>query len=354
MREVRDLEGKRIATELVNVTRDFLEERGVKPWSSTPTAPPRSSSPLLADAIVDVTVTGNSLRANNLRIVETVIESTPRLIASKQAWDDPWKRQKIEDIALMLRGAMAAEGKVWLSMNVPRERSRRCPGDPAGAGQADGLVALRPGLGRRDDDRRRERRARDRAEAEEGGRARHRRVSAEQDHRVAGFGAASPHPPKGRAIEDRVRRRRGAPDDPPPPAASETELGPAGRARTAAVFGAELSGREAVQRIIADVRREGDAAVRRYCEAFDGVALPRARGAAGRDRAALGAIEPELRDALEFAAGRIKRYHEGQRDAVSPSLPGGRPRRAGARYRDRGLLRARARTRSTPRPCCTR
>ena len=120
VQDVKDLEGKRIATELVNVTRAFLEERGVQALVEYSYGATEVKPPLLADAIVDATVTGTSLKANNLRIVETVIESTPRFIASKQAWDDAWKRQKIEDIALMLGGALAAQGKVWLSMNVRR------------------------------------------------------------------------------------------------------------------------------------------------------------------------------------------------------------------------------------------
>jgi ATP phosphoribosyltransferase len=117
---VGDLEGKRIATEVVNLTKTFLEERGVNARVEYSYGATEVKPRLFADAIVDVTVTGNSLRANRLRIVDTVIESTPRLIASRQAWADEWKRQKIEDIALMLRGAIAAEGKVWLSMNVRR------------------------------------------------------------------------------------------------------------------------------------------------------------------------------------------------------------------------------------------
>jgi ATP phosphoribosyltransferase len=120
IREVRDLEGKRIATELVNLTRDFLEARGVQALVEYSYGATEVKVPLLADAIMEATVTGTSLRANGLRIVDTVIESRPRLIASSGAWDDPWKRQKIEDIALMLGGALAAEGKVWLSLNVPR------------------------------------------------------------------------------------------------------------------------------------------------------------------------------------------------------------------------------------------
>jgi ATP phosphoribosyltransferase len=118
IRDVRDLEGKRIATELVNVTRAFLEGRGVHALVEYSYGATEVKPPLLADAIVDATVTGASLKANDLRIVETVIESTPRFIASREAWDDPWKRHKIEDIVLMLRGALAADGKVGLMMNV--------------------------------------------------------------------------------------------------------------------------------------------------------------------------------------------------------------------------------------------
>jgi len=118
--DVKDLEGKRVATELVNVTRAFLEERGVSALVEYSYGATEVKPPLLADAIVDATITGSSLRANNLRIVDTVLESTPRLIASPAAWKDAWKRQKIEDIALMLKGALAAEGKVGLMMNVAR------------------------------------------------------------------------------------------------------------------------------------------------------------------------------------------------------------------------------------------
>lgn len=119
--EVRDLEGKRIATELVRITNDYLDRHGVHALVEYSYGATEVKPRALADAIVDVTITGNSLRANNLRIVDTVMESTPRFIASKAAWADQWKRQKIEDIALMLRGAIAAEGKVWLSMNVLRD-----------------------------------------------------------------------------------------------------------------------------------------------------------------------------------------------------------------------------------------
>ena len=120
IRSPRDLEGKRIATEVVNVTRQFVEQHGVQAivefsWGATEAKPPA-----LADAVVEVTETGASLRANGLREVTTVLESTPRFIASEAAWADPWRRRKIEDIVLMLQGALAAEGKVGLMMNMHR------------------------------------------------------------------------------------------------------------------------------------------------------------------------------------------------------------------------------------------
>lgn len=122
VQSVRDLQGKRIATEVVNLTRDYLSQYGVTAevefsWGATEVKPPH-----LADAIVEVTETGGSLRANNLRIVDTVLQSTPRFIANHSAWADSWKRRKLENIVLMLRGAIAAEGKVCIMMNVPRAR----------------------------------------------------------------------------------------------------------------------------------------------------------------------------------------------------------------------------------------
>ena len=115
---VRDLEGKIIATELVGATRRYLERNGVTAkvefsWGATEVKPP-----VLADAIVEVTETGNSLRANKLRIVDTLLVSTPRLVANKAAWKDPWIRSKIETIALLLKGAIEAEIKVGLKMNI--------------------------------------------------------------------------------------------------------------------------------------------------------------------------------------------------------------------------------------------
>ena len=120
VQKVEDLEGMRIATEAVGLTTRFLKQHGVAArvefsWGATEVKPPK-----LADAIVEVTETGSSLRANNLRIVAEVLQSTTRFIANRSAYADPWKRQKIDDIVLMLQGAMAAEGKVSLMMNVPR------------------------------------------------------------------------------------------------------------------------------------------------------------------------------------------------------------------------------------------
>jgi len=118
IRGPQDLQGKRIATEVVNITRKWLASHGVTAnvefsWGATEVKPPR-----LADAIVEVTETGSSLRANNLRIVADLLTSTTRFIAHPAAAADPWKRRKMDDLILMLKGAMAAEGKVGLMMNV--------------------------------------------------------------------------------------------------------------------------------------------------------------------------------------------------------------------------------------------
>ncbi len=118
---VKDLEGKRIATEAVGLTNQYLDKHGVIAevefsWGATEVKPPR-----LVDAIVEVTETGSSLRANNLRIIDVVLESTTRLIANNTAYVDPWKKQKLDDIALMLRSCLSAEGKVGLMLNVRRK-----------------------------------------------------------------------------------------------------------------------------------------------------------------------------------------------------------------------------------------
>lgn len=121
VQSVKDLEGKIIATELVGATKRYLEQHGVKAkvefsWGATEVKPP-----YLADAIVEVTETGSSLRANKLRIVEVIMESNTQLVANRQAWEDPWKRRKLEDIRLLLEGAISALGKVGLMLNVHRD-----------------------------------------------------------------------------------------------------------------------------------------------------------------------------------------------------------------------------------------
>lgn len=118
---VKDLEGMRIATEAVGLTEAYLAKHGVSAtvefsWGATEVKPPR-----LADAIVEVTETGSSLRANDLRIVDEVMQSTTRMIANKDALNDPWKKQKLDNISLMLLSCLNAEGKVGLMMNVSKE-----------------------------------------------------------------------------------------------------------------------------------------------------------------------------------------------------------------------------------------
>lgn len=122
---VHDLKGMRIATEVVNITRKWLARHGVEAevefsWGAT-----EAKCPELVDAIVEVTETGSSLRANKLRIVEVLMESNTQLIANREAWEDPWKRRKIENIAMLMQGAIRAEGRVGLKLNVQRENAPR-------------------------------------------------------------------------------------------------------------------------------------------------------------------------------------------------------------------------------------
>jgi ATP phosphoribosyltransferase len=129
VRSVQDLAGRRIATELVNTTRKFLARHGVEAevefsWGAT-----EVKVPDLVDAIVDLTETGNSLRANKLRIVETILETNTKLVANKEAWNHPEKRKKIENLALMLQSALAAQGKVGLKMNLPKDRLKELLAD---------------------------------------------------------------------------------------------------------------------------------------------------------------------------------------------------------------------------------
>jgi len=120
IRNPADLQGKRIATEVVNMTKQYLKDRGIEAsvefsWGAT-----EVKAPLLVDAIVEATETGSSLLANGLRIVDTILVSTTRLIANKKSWQDPWKREKIENLVTLLKGAILAEEKVGLKMNIAK------------------------------------------------------------------------------------------------------------------------------------------------------------------------------------------------------------------------------------------
>ena len=130
---VRDLAGRHIATEAVGMTRRFLAEHGVEAnvefsWGATEVKPP-----ILADAIVDVTETGSSLRANNLKVLHVVLESTPRFIANHRSLEDAWKRAKIDRLLMLLQGAIAAATRVLLAMNAP-------------CGKVDEILAILPAL----------------------------------------------------------------------------------------------------------------------------------------------------------------------------------------------------------------
>ncbi len=125
IKSVKDLKGKRIATEAVGLTKRYLHKNKVNAevefsWGAT-----EVKAPELVDAIVEITETGSSLRANNLRIVDTILESTTKLIANKKAWKDPWKRAKINQLSILLTGALAAETKVLIKMNVDTKRLKK-------------------------------------------------------------------------------------------------------------------------------------------------------------------------------------------------------------------------------------
>ncbi|UCD84175.1 MAG: ATP phosphoribosyltransferase [Deltaproteobacteria bacterium] len=125
IRSSRDLEGKKIATELVNYTRDYFRKKKIRvkvefSWGATEVKPP-----FLADAIVELTETGDSLRANKLKVIETLLESTTLFIANKKSWKVPGKRKKIEDLSCLFAGALLAEEKVGLKMNVSRKNLKK-------------------------------------------------------------------------------------------------------------------------------------------------------------------------------------------------------------------------------------
>ncbi len=121
IKTVRDLEGKRIATEAVNLARKYLAKNGVKAevefsWGATEVKVPK-----LVDAIIEITETGSSLRANKLKIIDTIMESVTQFIVNKKSYQDEWKREKIENIIMLLKGALKAEGMVGLKMNVSKD-----------------------------------------------------------------------------------------------------------------------------------------------------------------------------------------------------------------------------------------
>jgi len=119
---IADLQGKKIATELVNVTRNFLAENGVQATVEYSYGATEVKVPHLVDAIADITETGSSLRAHNLRIIATIMESTTKLHANRAAWKDPWKREKLQNLALLLLGALRADSKVGLKLNAPNDK----------------------------------------------------------------------------------------------------------------------------------------------------------------------------------------------------------------------------------------
>lgn len=119
---VKDLEGKRIATELVKVTKNYLAQNGVRATVEFSYGATEVKVPELVDAIADLTETGSSLRANNLRVIATILESTTRLHANRVSWEDNWKREKLQNLSVLLQGALTADLKVGLKMNVPGDK----------------------------------------------------------------------------------------------------------------------------------------------------------------------------------------------------------------------------------------
>jgi len=117
--KVSDLNGKRIATELVRVTQKYLKENGVEALVEYSYGATEVKVPHLVDAIADITETGSSLEANNLRVIATILESTTKLHANRNSWKDPWKKEKLQSLAVLLQGALRARSKVGLKMNVP-------------------------------------------------------------------------------------------------------------------------------------------------------------------------------------------------------------------------------------------
>ena len=196
IRSIEELEGKKVSTELVNFTKSYFAKRNINvhvefSWGATEAKVVEG----LVDAIVEVTETGSTIRANKLRIVEELMRTNTQLIANREAWKDPWKRQKIEQIRMLLNGSLQAMGKVGLKMNVTRTESRAV-GTPASL--AEGADDLQPpfgGLACRGDHRERKRRPGSDPPAQGcGGRGYHR-VSVEQGY-LRGEGHAEGEDPE--------------------------------------------------------------------------------------------------------------------------------------------------------------
>ncbi len=122
IKTVADLKGKRIATELVRVTENYLKSNGVDAYVEYSYGATEVKVPHLVDAIADITETGSSIKANNLRIIATVLQSTTKLHANRNAWKDPWKKEKLQNLSVLLQGALRARSKVGLKMNVPGDK----------------------------------------------------------------------------------------------------------------------------------------------------------------------------------------------------------------------------------------
>lgn len=122
IKTIADLKGKRIATELVRVTENYLKSHGVEAYVEYSYGATEVKVPHLVDAIADITETGSSIKANNLRIIATVLESTTKLHANQKAWKDPWKKEKLQNLSVLLQGALRARSKVGLKMNVPQDK----------------------------------------------------------------------------------------------------------------------------------------------------------------------------------------------------------------------------------------
>ena len=182
-----DLEGGIVATELVGVTKRYFQDKNIHvkvefSWGAT------EVKARLVNAIVELTETGTSLRANNLRIIDTVIVSTTRLIANKAAWRDPFKREKIENISILLQAAIAARGKVGLKMNVRRADLDCHPASPAGGEEPDDLGPGGLRVRRHRGDRRRPRGTVPGPRTQAGGGVGDHHVSAEQSDSLMSWG----------------------------------------------------------------------------------------------------------------------------------------------------------------------